>query len=75
MSFIYRDNKQVKNEFKKKVIDQNITMTEIAKRCGMIPQQLNNRFSNTRLALSDLKEWCNAMECDLVIDIQPRKKE
>ncbi len=74
MSFIYTDNKQVKNEFKKKAIDQNITMTEIARKCGLIPQQLNNRFGNARLALSDLKEWCDAMGCDLVIDFVPRKR-
>ena len=75
MSFIYTDNKQVKNEFKKKVIDQNTTMTAVAQKCGMIPQQLNNRFRNDRLALSDLKEWCKAMNCELVIDFVPKEKE
>lgn len=75
MSFIYLNNKQVKNEFKKKVIDQNTTLTAVARKCGMIPQQLNNRFRNDRLALSDLKEWCNAMGCELVIDfVQIEKK-
>lgn len=74
MGFIYQDNKQVKKEFKKKVIDNNLTMTEVAKRCDMIPQELNNKFANSRLALSDLKEWCNAMECDLVINFAPRKQ-
>ena len=72
MMFIYEDNTQVKKEFKKKVIDENLTMTEIARRCDMIPQELNNRFGNSRLALSDLKKWCDAMECDLVIDFRKR---
>ena len=71
--FIYENNKQVKNEFKKVAIDKNISMAEIARKCDMIPQQLNNRFNNTRLALSDLNEWCNAMGCDLIIEF--RKKE
>lgn len=66
--FTYQNNKQVKNEFKKVAIDHNITMTEIASRCDMIPQQLNNKFNNSRLALSDLKMWCDAIDCDLVID-------
>lgn len=70
--FIYNDNKQVKSEFKKMVIDCNMTMTDIARECNLIPQQLNNRFNNSRLALSDLKKWCNAMGCDLVIDIVKR---
>ena len=48
--FIYTNNKQVKV-----TIDCGITMTDIAKKCDMIPQQLNNRFNNNRLALSDLK--------------------
>ena len=69
--FVYENNKQVKSEFKKVVIDQNTTMTAIAEKCGMIPQQLNNRFRNDRLALSDLKIWSNAMGCDLVIDFVP----
>lgn len=71
--FKYENNKQVKNEFKKMTIDCNITMTDIAKKCDMIPQQLNNRFNNSRLALSDLKQWCDAMDCDLVIDFVKRK--
>ena len=72
--FTYQNNKQVKNEFKKVAIDCNITMTEIANRCDMIPQQLNNKFNNSRLALSDLQMWCNAMGCDLVIDFVKKEK-
>lgn len=72
--FVYKDNKQVKNEFKKVAIDYNMTMSDIAKKCNLIPQQLNNRFNNSRLALSDLKMWCNAMDCDLIIDIKKRSK-
>ena len=64
----------MKNEFKKKVIDCNMTMTEVAKKCGIVPQQLNNKFNNNRLALSDLKEWCNILDCDLIINFRNRKK-
>lgn len=71
--FKYENNKQIKNEFKKKAIDCNMTMTEVAKKCDMIPQQLNNRFNNNHLALSDLAMWCDALECDLVIDFVKRK--
>ena len=69
--FVYENNKQVKSEFKKVVIDQNITMTAIAKKCGMIPQQLNNRFRNDRLALSDLNEWLHCIGYELHIDFVP----
>lgn len=34
MAFIFQDNKQVKNEFKKLTIDNNVTMSEVAGKCG-----------------------------------------
>lgn len=70
--FKYENNKQVKNEFKKMAIDCNMTMAEVAKKCDIIPQQLNNRFNNSRLALSDLAVWCDALGCDLIIDFVKR---
>ena len=66
--FIYTDNKQVKNEFKKLTIDNNITMSMVADRLGIVPQQLNNKFNNSRLALSDLSEWLHCIGYDLQID-------
>lgn len=65
MSFIYTDNDQVKKQFKKMTIDNNITMTGVATRCNMIPQQLNNRFNNSRLAFSDLKQYLNSIGYEL----------
>lgn len=35
--FVYEDNKQVKKEFKKMAIDCNMTMTDVASKCNMIP--------------------------------------
>lgn len=72
--FVYENNKQVKNEFKKIVIDENITMKEIADRLEILPQQLNNRFNNNRLALSDLKEWLEVVGYELVIDFRKIEK-
>lgn len=71
--FKYTDNKEVKKEFKKIVLDENETMTSTAIKCGLIPQQLNNRFNNERIGLNDLSEWLNALGYDLYIDF--RKKE
>lgn len=71
--FIYRDNKQVKNEFKKIVLDENITMSKVAERLEILPQQLNNRFNNSRLALSDLKEWLDCIGYELELNF--KKKE
>ena len=71
--FVYTDNKQVKNEFKKLTIDNNITMSIVADKLGIVPQQLNNKFNNSRLALSDLKQWLNIIGYDLELNF--RKKE
>lgn len=71
--FKYVSNSQIKKEFKKAVIDHDTTMVAIAEKCGINRQQINNRFNNNRLALSDLSKWCDAMDCDLVIDFKPRE--
>lgn len=76
MAFIFQDNKQVKNEFKKLTIDNNVTMSEVAGKCGLIPQQLNNRFNNNRLAFSDLKQYLDSIGYELQIDfIKKEEKE
>ncbi len=72
--FIYENNKQVKNEFKKIVIDENITMSEVAAKLDIVPQQLNNKFNNSRLALSDLKEWLNCIGYELHVEFVPGEK-
>lgn len=66
--FVYEDNKQLKNEFKKLVIDNNTTMTDVANKCDMIPQQLNNRFNNARFAFTDLKKYLGVLGYDLQIE-------
>lgn len=75
MGFIYTDNKQLKKEFKKLAIDNDITMSEVAKRNNMIPQQLNNRFGNTRLAFSDIRQYLNSIDYDLMIDFIPKSND
>ena len=49
-----------------------MTMTSVANKCGMIPQQLNNRFNNERIGLNDLSDWLNAIGYDLYIDFRKR---
>lgn len=72
--FIFENNKQVKNEFKKIVMDENITMSAVAEGLEIVPQQLNNKFNNSRLALSDLKKWLNIIGYDLAIDFVKKGK-
>ena len=51
--FIRTINK-LKDEFRKMLIDKDVTMSQVAERLDIIPQQLNNRFNNKRISLSDL---------------------
>lgn len=66
--FIFSENEQIKKEFKKIVIDEGLTMAEIAKRCDLIPQQLNNKFNNNRIAFTDLKQFLNSIGYELQIE-------
>lgn len=72
MGFVFTDNKQLKNEFKKLAIDNGTTMSNVAKICGLFPQQLNNRFANNRLAFTDLKRYLGAIGYDLEISFVKR---
>lgn len=73
MPFIYKDNKQVKDQFKKMAIDKDVTLSEVAERLEIIPQQLNNRFNNKRIALTDLQAWLDVLGCDLKISFVDRE--
>ena len=52
-------------------IDNNITMSIVADRLGIVPQQLNNKFNNSRLALSELNEWLHCIGYELQIEFVP----
>ena len=66
--FVFSDNNQLKKEFKKIVIDENLTMQEVAKRCGLSPQILQNRFSNSRIAFTDLKKFLDVIGYKMQIE-------
>lgn len=70
--FKYDNNEQVKIEFKKTVVSEKKTMTSVVNKCGMIPQQLNNKFNNERIGLNDLSNWLDAIGYDLYLDFRKR---
>lgn len=72
MGFVYEDNKQVKKAFKKLVIDEDATMSMVAEKLGIVPQQLNNKFNNSRLALSDLKEWLDVIGYEMELNFKKK---
>jgi len=71
--FTYTDNEQLKNEIKKSVIDNRTTNKAIAEKLGITPQTYQHLINKKQLSFSDVNRICNAMECDLVIDIRSRE--
>lgn len=75
MPFVYTANKQIKDEYRKLLIDKGLTMTDIANKLDIVPQQLQNKFNNKRIAFSDLSEWLDLVGYELVIDFKPKSKK
>lgn len=73
--FTYLDNEKLKNEIKKAIIDNNTTGKAIADKLGISPQTYQHLINKKQLSFADVKKICDAMGCDLIIDIVPRKKE
>lgn len=72
--FTYIDNEQLKNEIKKAIIDNNTTSKAIADKLGISPQTYQHLINKKQLSFSDVKRICDAMNCDLNIDIIPKEK-
>ena len=68
----YIDNKSVRKEIDKLLIDINISKAELARKMDCKSQQLNNILNKRNFALSDLQRIYNALGYDLIIDIQPK---
>ncbi len=71
----YIDNTELKKEIKKTIIDNNYTQKEIADKLGMLPQTYNTLINKKNFSFADMQRICDAMGCDLYIDIVAREKE
>ena len=73
INFSYEDNKQLKEIYKKLLKKNGLTMLEASKLLGLsTPQQLNNKFNNKKISLSDLKNFLSIMGYDYEITIKKR---
>lgn len=73
--FTYTDNEQLKNEVKKALIDNNTTGKAIADKLGISPQTYQHLLNKKQLSFADVKRICDAMGCDLVVNIVTKKKD
>ena len=68
INFSYEDNKQLKEIYKELLKKNGLTMLEASKLLGLsTPQQLNNKFNNKKISLSDLKNFLSIMGYDYEI--------
>lgn len=72
--FIYEDNEQLKKELKKCIIDNNYTAKMICDELGMMPQTYQSLINKKNFSFADMKKILDCMDCELIIDIRPRKK-
>ena len=58
-------------------IDKSISNNDLAERTGKSKQTISNILNGRQpnMTLETLLMLCNAIECDLVIEIAPTKKE
>ncbi len=59
------------------MIDTRTQQKDIVEKTGLNKGTVSNflNYKSSNPTLDTLKMYCNAMECDLVINIVPRKKE
>ena len=62
------DNKQIKNEIKKLIIDENITFTEISEKLNISKNQLNNTFNKVNLSFNDIYKIMDSIGYKMQID-------
>lgn len=67
--FIYDNPGQMKKEIKKSITDNDMTAKEICDKLDMLPQTYQTLINKKNFSFTDMKKICNAMDCDLVIDI------
>lgn len=66
--FYNGDNKLLKNEFKKLIIDEQITFTEISERLNISKNQLNNTFNKVNLSFNDIHKMLDCMGYKMQIE-------
>jgi transcriptional regulator with XRE-family HTH domain len=68
----YTDNKQIREMVRMECLRQNVSLAEIARRLGMIPQSLNGVLGKKHISLDDVQRIADALDCDLYIGIVKR---
>lgn len=68
----YTSNTDLKKYIDKLLIDKSCTKVDLAKKLDCKPQQVNNILNKRNLSFADIQRICNALDCDLYIEIRQR---
>lgn len=66
------DNKLIKTEYKKLLLDEDITLTDIAAKLNISKSQLNNIFNKVNLSFADIYKMLTAAGYDLEINFKKK---
>jgi DNA-binding Xre family transcriptional regulator len=66
---LYNSNDDLKKELRKILIDENLSLTDVADKLEISRQQLNNLFLKTNFSFNDMHKICNAIGYKLEINI------
>lgn len=72
---IYKDNTDVKKELETILIEVGSNKAKLGETMGISRQRVSNILNKKNLSFADIASMCDAMECDLYIDIVPREKD
>ena len=75
MGFIFTDPEQIRTEYKKLLLDEHKTNKDVADALGISPQNLNSRFVNKSFPLTTLKQLCDAIGYDIVIEFKKKSSD
>ena len=52
---------------------QGLTLEQLSRLLGYSRQNLNQKLNRETITKKDMIAICNALQCDLIIDIKPKK--
>lgn len=56
------------------LVDRNMSISELARRCGMAKQSMSTRFAVDDCRLSDFEKMANALGFDVKITLTPKEE-
>ena len=72
---IYNTNEDIRVLLKHAAGEEGVTLTEIARRCGILPQRINDIMLKKHIAFDDVKPLAEAIGMDLYIALVPKRPD